>query len=204
MLSEAKQSPIFNRTIRISAEDLLQIQRFSDKPQEVVMKRSMQDAAGQITTKSYFRIPLSQALALADALSQVAEVTMLDSQVEGRLAKLFRRYGSVRVESSFDHVRKARLGMPEAHGLAAERGLPEACQEAKSEDGQLKPVDSVLVSVKDWCSANRDGLNEINLLDLATFVKNELKLDDPRRAIDEAFQRGILTRSPKLSRAVVA
>lgn len=203
-MPEAKQSPTFNRTIRISHEELLQVQRFQEKPTEVVIKRAMLDSTGKIVTKAYFRIPLSHACALADGLSQVAEVAMLDAQVEGKLAKLFRRYGSVRVEVSFDHVRKARLGMPETHGLAAERKMPCVNQEARSEDEQLKPVDSILGSVKDWCCKNRDELDEINLLELANFVKNELKLDDPRCAIEEVFQHGILTRSPKLGRAVVA
>jgi hypothetical protein len=61
----------------------------------------------------------------------------------------------------------------------------------------------VIISVKDWCYANRNERSEIKLEDLANFIVKELKQGDPQRVIKEAFDEEILMLSPKPGWAVV-
>jgi len=90
------------------------------------------------------------------------------------------------------------IDLVKAHRLAEERKIQEF-----NLDAQAEPADSIMISIKGWCNSNRNERSEINLLDLTDFIKSELKLDDPRHAIDEAFKQSILMRSPNLGKAVV-
>ena len=67
-----------------------------------------------------------------------------------------------------------------------------------------KTVHLTLENVKTWCMTNRDERSEINLLDLAAFIKKELK-ENPQQVTKLAFQgkKPILMPSPNPGKAVV-
>jgi len=68
----------------------------------------------------------------------------------------------------------------------------------------LDPLDqnNVMVSVKSWCLTNRNERSEISLLELAKFVKEELK-QNSQRITKAAFDQAILMPSTKPGKAVV-
>ena len=63
-------------------------------------------------------------------------------------------------------------------------------------------MNNPVVAVKTWCVANRNERSEINLTDLAQFIKEELH-SEPQRVVEEAFKQAILMPSPAPGKAVV-
>jgi hypothetical protein len=60
----------------------------------------------------------------------------------------------------------------------------------------------IMVSVKEWCTANKDKDGEVLLEQLAHFIKHELQ-EDPQKVIREAFKQSILMESKNVEKAVV-
>ena len=60
----------------------------------------------------------------------------------------------------------------------------------------------IMVSVKEWCMANKDEDGEVLLEQLAHFIKHELH-EDPQKVIREAFKQSILMESKNVEKAVV-
>jgi hypothetical protein len=60
----------------------------------------------------------------------------------------------------------------------------------------------IMVSVKEWCIANKDKDDEVLLEQLAYFIKHELQ-EDPQKVIREAFKQSILMESKNVEKAVV-
>jgi len=69
-------------------------------------------------------------------------------------------------------------------------------------DKEFSLGEPIIVALKTWCITNRNERSEINLLDLADFIKKELK-QNPQRVIKLAFDQAILMPSPKPGKAVV-
>lgn len=67
---------------------------------------------------------------------------------------------------------------------------------------KLQEAWPVMVSVKSWCSANRNERGEVNLPGLAKFIHENLK-QNPQRVIELAFDQAILMRGSKHGKAVV-
>lgn len=75
-------------------------------------------------------------------------------------------------------------------------GKPQAGRDGRDAWDASSLTSFCLLSVKDWCLANRNERSEVSLIRLEEFIRNELK-QDPSRVIDQAFKEEILMPSPK-------
>jgi len=77
---------------------------------------------------------------------------------------------------------------------------PKAKIETKAHSDTIQSA--TMFHVKSWGQTYRNERGEISLLDLADFIKKELK-QQPQRVIKLAFDQAILVPSPKPGKAVV-
>jgi len=81
-------------------------------------------------------------------------------------------------------------------------GSPGNAVATAASEGIFENYTGYMFSIKSWCLTQRNERGEINLEDLAKFIKEELK-QEPNRVIKEAFDHAILMPSPQPGKAVV-
>jgi len=107
------QPLLYNKSILLDPQNFLQVQAYVSEPTQIVLKLAKKQEDGSIDTLGVFKIPVSHASFVSQAITEAQEETILNTEIEAPIHELYKKYGKERVDRVFSRVKQFRVGLPE-------------------------------------------------------------------------------------------